>query len=262
MARTSGLANLTMKQLAAELARRQKALPRLLKKKTKLEKQIAALDGQIADVSGEAAPAGAVARRAKKLVAKRKAGRKPAREGSLKWHLVRALAGTKGLGIAEAVAAVEASGYKSQSKDFRLLVNQTLLNDPEFKKVKRGIFTVKSQPETKSSPTKAAKPGRKPKAAGKPSTKATRGKPLAGYVAEALAGAPNGLTIREIEKAVLAAGYATKSKNLYNPIGAALGKVGAKKVARGVYAVAKKPGRKPGTKTVAPAAPVAEDKKA
>ncbi|MEI7836275.1 MAG: hypothetical protein WCK05_07665 [Planctomycetota bacterium] len=262
MARTSGLANLTMKQLAAELTRRQKALPALLEKKATLEKQVAVLDGQIADLSGEAAHAGTIAKKAKGLAGKRKASGTPPREGSLKWHLVKALVGTKGLGIGEAVAAVAASGYKSQSKDFRLLVNQTLLNEPEFRKVRRGIFTVKSQPETKSSPTKAAKPGRKPKAAGKPAAKANRGKPLAAYVAEALAGAPDGLAIREIEKAVLAAGYATKSKNLYNPIGAALGKVGAKKVARGVYAVAKKPGRKPGTKRVSPAAPVAEDKKA
>lgn len=175
MARTSGLANLTMKQLAAELARRQKALPSLLKKKATLEKQLAAVNGQIADVSGEAAPAGSITKGAKGLAARRKASGTPPREGSLKWHLVKALAGTRGLGIAEAVAAVAASGYKSQSKDFRLLVNQTLLNDPEFKKVKRGVFTVKSQPETKSAPKTAAKPGRKPKAAVKPAAKANRG---------------------------------------------------------------------------------------
>lgn len=250
MARPIGLANLTTRQLAAELARRQKALPRLLKKQAKLEKQLAAVNGQIADLSGETAPAGAVVMMAKGP-ARRKVSGTPPREGSLKWHLVKALAGTKGLGIAEAVAAVAASGYKSQSKDFRLLVNQTLLNEPEFEKVRRGIFTVKGQPAAEKATKVGRKPGRKPKAAGKsgpkPKAKAGRGrkgKPLAAFVQEALVAAGKAMTVRELEKAVLAAGYVTKGKNLYNPIGAVLGKIGVKKVARGVYAVAKKPGKK------------------
>lgn len=131
MARQSKLASLTMEQLKAELARRQRALPTLLKKRAKLEKLIEAIDAKIADVSGATAPARAVAKRAKKAVAGRK--------------------------------------------------------------------------------------------------------PLAAYVREALTRAPKGMAIREIEKAVLAAGYVTKGKDLYNPIGVVLAKGGFKKVSRGVY---------------------------
>ncbi|MCY2926831.1 MAG: hypothetical protein NT031_15625 [Planctomycetota bacterium] len=248
MARQSKMASLTTKQLKAELARRQKRVPKLLKMQAKLEQRLEAIYAQIADVSGDAVPAGTLVKKAKGLAPKRKASRTPPREGSLKWHLVKALAGKKGLSIAEAIAAVSASGYKSQSRDFRLLVNQTLLNEPEFKKVKRGTFTVKSQPVAEKAAKDSSKPSRKPKA------KAGRGrggKPLAAHVQEALVAAPRGMTVREIEKAVLAAGYVTKGKNLYNPIGAVLAKGGFKKVSRGVYAVAKKPGRKPGKNSAA-----------
>jgi len=74
------------------------------------------------------------------------------------------------------------------------------------------------------------KPGRKPRAA-------RRGaKPLGQYVKEVLAAAPAGLGIGAIEKAVIAAGYLTKSKSIYNPVLKAIRKGGFKKVARGVYA--------------------------
>ncbi|MCY2927493.1 MAG: hypothetical protein NT031_19060, partial [Planctomycetota bacterium] len=73
----------------------------------------------------------------------------------------------------------------------------------------------------KPGPKPAKKPGRKPKA-----TRGKRGKPLAAFVQEALAAAPKGMDVRSIEKAVLAAGYVTKGKDLYNPIAAVLGKSG------------------------------------
>ncbi|MCY2924070.1 MAG: hypothetical protein NT031_01285 [Planctomycetota bacterium] len=166
MARQSKLASLTTEQLKAELARRQKGVPKLLKKRAELEERLEAIDAQIADVSGEAVPAGTHVKKAKGVAGRRKARRTPLREGSLKWHLVRALAGKKGLSIAEAVAAVAASGYKSQAKDFRLLVNQTLLNEPEFKKVKRGTFAVKGQPVAAEAAKDSSKPSPKPKAKG------------------------------------------------------------------------------------------------
>jgi hypothetical protein len=92
------------------------------------------------------------------------------------------------------------------------------------------------------------KPGRKPKAvwAGR--------KPLAEYVREVLAAAPQGMGLKDIEAAVLAAGYPTKAKTLYTPIMKVLPKVGAKKVARGVYGLRGKPGRKATKKADAPAA--------
>jgi hypothetical protein len=110
-------------------------------------------------------------------------------------------------------------------------------------------------------PAKAAKkPGRKP--GRKPKAVRATGKPLAEYVKEALAAAAQGMGLKDIEAAVLAAGYPTKAKTLYTPVMKVLPKVGAKKVGRGVYALRGKPGRKPGRKPAAkapaPAAPAAK----
>ncbi len=111
-----------------------------------------------------------------------------------------------------------------------------------------------AEPEKKAGRKPGRKPGKKTKAVSAPKVKAAggrRGKPLAAFVQEALAAAPKGLAVRDIENVVLAAGYVTKGKDLYNPIAAVMSKIGAKKVARGVYALGDKA-----------AAPVAKEKKA
>ena len=92
------------------------------------------------------------------------------------------------------------------------------------------------------------RPGRKPKA-----VRAT-GRPLAEYVKEVLAAAPQGMGMTDIEGAVLAAGYPTKAISIYKPIMKVLPKVGAKKMARGVYslAAARKIARKAAKKEAAP----------
>ncbi|MCY2929789.1 MAG: hypothetical protein NTV86_09915, partial [Planctomycetota bacterium] len=81
MARQTKLASLTTEQLKAELARRQRALPKLLKKRARLEKLIEAIDMQIADASGEAVAAGTRVKKARGLRANRKASSTPPREG-------------------------------------------------------------------------------------------------------------------------------------------------------------------------------------
>jgi hypothetical protein len=96
------------------------------------------------------------------------------------------------------------------------------------------------------------RPGRKPKA-----VRAT-GKPLAEYVKEVLAAAAQGMALKDIEAAVLAAGYPSKAKTLYTPIMKVLPRAGAKKLGRGVYGLRGKPGRKAAKKDAAPAAPAAK----
>ena len=63
-------------------------------------------------------------------------------------------------------------------------------------------------------------------------------KPLADYIKGVLAGVSNGLGVKEIEQKVLAAGYPTRAKTIYNPVMKVLAK-GFKKVSRGVYALKK-----------------------
>ncbi len=71
---------------------------------------------------------------------------------------------------------------------------------------------------------------------GKKASKRATGKPLAEYVHAVLAATERGLTLKEIEAKVLAAGYPTTAESIYKPIMAVLSK-GFKKVRRGVYAV-------------------------
>lgn len=70
-------------------------------------------------------------------------GRKGLRPGSLTSLLVEVLTGKKGVTVEGAAQAVLAKGYKSKSKNFRLIVNQTLLKGKQFKKVERGTYALK-----------------------------------------------------------------------------------------------------------------------
>jgi len=139
------LAGVSVSQLKAELARRRKAVPRLDRKRAKLRKALAAVDRQIAELTGEKVARRGAGVRAKVAAKPRRGrrGRKAPRPGSLKALLIAAMAGRKSLSVGEALQAVLDAGYKTQSKNFRLLVNQTLLSEPEFRKVRRGRYTVK-----------------------------------------------------------------------------------------------------------------------
>lgn len=132
------LDTVSLAQLKAELARRRKNLPKLLRQRTKLAKALKDVDRQIAVATGAADIT--VAR----LVARgrRQRSGRPPRPGSLKAIMLAAM-GKKALTVSEAVQAAIDGGYKSQSKNFRLLVNQTLLNEPEFRKVERGKYAAK-----------------------------------------------------------------------------------------------------------------------
>ena len=71
-----------------------------------------------------------------------KAGRAP-QPGSLIHLLVEALAAKGKLTVAEAVDAVLAAGYKSKSKLFKLIVNQALAKNKRFKRVGKGLYTLR-----------------------------------------------------------------------------------------------------------------------
>jgi hypothetical protein len=112
--------------LQAELNRRQHGVRRLETRRATLAAKLAKLDEQIRAHGGAAS------------------GRVPRARNKV--SLVEALAQTlkgKTLGVAEAADAVLATGYTSNAANFRLIVNQTLLKNKQFKKVSRGQYTVK-----------------------------------------------------------------------------------------------------------------------
>jgi hypothetical protein len=117
-------------------------------------------------------------------------------------------------------------------------------------------------PKAKLGRPPGKKRGPNPKGAAKASKRGRKGKPLAEYVHAVLAATEKGLSLKEIEAKVLAAGYPTTAESIYKPIMKVLGK-GFKKVGRGVYALeaavkagekAAKAvmGKKPAAKTKAP----------
>ena len=97
---------------------------------------------------------------AKKAPAPTKAPKaKAAPAGGLAGILVSVLTGKAGVGVPEATKLVLATGYTSKSAQFQTIVNQTLLRDPRFTKVARGVYGLKGQ-------AKAAPKNRIPEYAG------------------------------------------------------------------------------------------------
>jgi chromosome segregation ATPase len=102
----------------------------------KVSRGVYALKGAAAAVAAKKAP--------KKTAKRAKRAKRAPRTGSLKAVLVQVMGRQKSMTVGEAMAAALAAGYKTTSKNFRLLVNQTLLKDPQFRKVGRGAYAVKA----------------------------------------------------------------------------------------------------------------------
>jgi hypothetical protein len=123
----SSLASIPEAVLRAELARRQRGVATMQRKRTRLAKALAELDAQIR--AAGVAIAGASGRV------------RPRNESSLS-EAIRAVIKGKTMGVPEIAEAVLATGYQSGAANFRVIVNQTLLkNKSLFKKVGRGKYT-------------------------------------------------------------------------------------------------------------------------
>lgn len=68
--------------------------------------------------------------------------RRPRNEMNLVDALAKVLDG-KTMSVTDAAEAVQKAGYKSSSKTFRTIVNQTLIKSNRFKKIERGQYTTK-----------------------------------------------------------------------------------------------------------------------
>lgn len=145
------LHSVSISDLQAEIARRQRSASGLVKKRERLAAKVAELDRQLATFGIEPGAAPAAQRRASTPA--RTTGTGPGRRGprgpraknsqSLVEALHKAMTG-RTLGVSEAAKAVLDAGYNTKSSNFRTVVNQTLLvNKDRFKKVERGRYTAK-----------------------------------------------------------------------------------------------------------------------
>ena len=151
------LTKMTIQQLETEIARRKKILSRFQKQRADLVKKLEEIDGRIADLTG-----GDVKKSPKKKPAPKY--RRVKNKQSLVEALITVLKDKGKLTVREAAEAVLASGYKTTSKAFNLIVNQTLSKHPKFQKVARGIYALKGKQTTAKKKAKkkiAKKAGKK-----------------------------------------------------------------------------------------------------
>lgn len=131
-----GLAGLTIDDLQNEIRRRQKSVGPLMRKREKLARKLQELDRRIGALGG------VLARRRGRPVGSG-GGTRPRNSMTL-LEAMQKVMGSKTMGVSEIAEAVQTAGYKTGSANFRVIVNQALLVNPDlFKKVDRGQYALK-----------------------------------------------------------------------------------------------------------------------
>jgi hypothetical protein len=132
MVRTSALAGLSLSEIKRELARRERTVRTLERRRAALLKKVAALDAMIAASGGTA--------KGERNGAAGGGRIRPKNEMQLLDALKATLKG-KTMGVAEVSAAVQKAGYKTTSSNFKTIVNGALLKKKYFRRVERGQYT-------------------------------------------------------------------------------------------------------------------------
>lgn len=125
-----GLMELSVLELHAELARRQRTVSALRKRRDRLAEKLAALDAELSAMGGGRLASGTGFRK------------RPKNDSNLV-DALHALLDGKTMSVTEAAEEVQKAGYKTTSPSFRTIVNQTLINSGRFKRVSRGQYTSK-----------------------------------------------------------------------------------------------------------------------
>jgi len=149
---------LSVTDLMREVDRRRDMLSDLLERRAALEGEMASLDAEIGDLeslTGSSAtsrrrragrPRGPSAGHRRGRKRGRPAGTRKGRAGNDQ-SLVASLHGLlrgKTMGVADMSEAVRKAGYKTNSPNFRTIVNAALIMNPDkFKRVARGQYTSK-----------------------------------------------------------------------------------------------------------------------
>jgi hypothetical protein len=122
-----GLGHLSIRDLHAEIRKRERVAGGLLRKRERLAERLAAIDEQIRKAGLNTPGTGG--------------GVRPRNEMSLVEALAKTLKG-KTLSVTDAAEAVQTAGYKTSAANFRTIVNQALIKNTKiFKKVERGLYT-------------------------------------------------------------------------------------------------------------------------
>ena len=134
---------LTIADLERMLEERKSSVLQLQKKRDDLMSKVEELDRQIAAAGGAAATSSSAGRApAAKARRGRTAGGRVRNEASLGDSIATVMEGKGPMTVGDILTAVEASGYQSGSKNFRGIVNQTLIKDQRFQQASRGHYVM------------------------------------------------------------------------------------------------------------------------
>src|SRR3954471_5550908 len=132
MPRGSNGVNLTLDQLERMLNQKRKELARLSRKRATAQQRLEDIDDRIRRLGG---PAGAI----------RGGGGRRARNDQSLVEVIHGVLQKAGrpLRVSAIADAANAAGYRSNSANFRGIVNQMLIKDPRFNSQSRGFYQLK-----------------------------------------------------------------------------------------------------------------------
>ena len=107
---------------------RRSALQKLSKQRTKIQRKLDAIDREIHGLGGSGGGGG---------------GTRVRNDMSLVAMLGAVLKGKEAMQVGDIVDAVKARGYRSNSANFRGIVNQTLIKESQFASAGRGLYKLK-----------------------------------------------------------------------------------------------------------------------
>ena len=115
---------------------RRSTISKLQKQRATVQQRLNEIDREISKMGG----AGAGPSRSNGSVT---AGGRTRNHMSLGDAIAAALDGKEPMAVGDIVSAVEKSGYRSSSANFRGIVNQTLIKDKRFNAASRGLYQAK-----------------------------------------------------------------------------------------------------------------------
>ena len=138
MARPGTGANLNITQLEQILEERKRELDKLMRQRSEWEKKLNGLDRQIERLGGTAGGG----RRGR---GNGGGGSGRARNEQSLMDTIESVLRDRGaaMKVSEIVEAVQGTGYRSNSANFRGIVNQTLIKDKRFVQAGRGVYELK-----------------------------------------------------------------------------------------------------------------------
>ena len=131
MARPSSLNSLSIAQLKNIIASRESEISRLERQRAKIARKLSQIDSRIISLGGDGRMRATVSGRVRNAK-------------SLPEMLVSVLSkSSKAMGVGDIADAVRSGGYKTNSANFRGIVNQTLIKDKRFNSAARGVYQLK-----------------------------------------------------------------------------------------------------------------------